>query len=330
MTAPLRRMWLALLRTGSRQVPGRTTGARVVADRAPTAGEHDPGMTAVPRPPVLAPPVLPPPVLRPSGRRSPRSRVRRRVGNALRMGLALLIVGGLYTAFAPGMQAAAKDAAASQADIVEGKAIYDASCISCHGRNGQGVPDKGPSLIGVGSAAVEFQVATGRMPLARQEAQGERKTPLYTRAQAQSIGAYIQSLGGGPELPNESDAALANGDVARGGTLFRVNCSSCHAFGAGGGALSSGKFAPNMAESTPRDIWAAMLTGPQNMPVFGNNQLSPDEKKDIIAYIQHLQTDPDPGGWGIGRIGPVTEGLAIFLVGMVALVFVTLWIAGKS
>jgi ubiquinol-cytochrome c reductase cytochrome c subunit len=246
------------------------------------------------------------------------------------MGLALLIVGGLYTAFAPGMQAAAKDAAASQADIAEGKAIFDASCISCHGRNGQGVPDKGPSLIGVGSAAVEFQVATGRMPLARQEAQGERKTPLYTREEAQAIGEYIQSLGGGPQLPTESDAALADGDVARGGTLFRVNCSSCHAFGAGGGALSSGKFAPNMADSTPRDIWAAMLTGPQNMPVFGNNQLSPEEKKDIIAYIQHLQTDPDPGGWGIGRIGPVTEGLAIFLIGMVALVFVTLWIAGKS
>jgi ubiquinol-cytochrome c reductase cytochrome c subunit len=246
------------------------------------------------------------------------------------MGLALLIVGGLYAGFAPGVQATAQDAAVSQADIDEGKKIYDASCISCHGRNGQGVQDKGPSLIGVGSAAVEFQVATGRMPLARQEAQAERKTPLYTREEAQWIGEYIQSLGGGPQLPVESDAAMADGDVARGGTLFRINCSSCHAFGAGGGALSSGKFAPNMAESTPRDIWAAMLTGPQNMPVFGNNQLTPEEKRDIIAFIQNLQTDPDPGGWGIGRIGPVTEGLAVFLIGMVALVFATLWIAGKS
>jgi ubiquinol-cytochrome c reductase cytochrome c subunit len=245
------------------------------------------------------------------------------------MALALLIVGGLYAGFAPGMQATAQDAP-SQADIDRGKAIFDASCISCHGRNGQGVEDMGPSLIGVGSAAVEFQVATGRMPLARQEAQAERKTPLYTREEAQWIGEYIQSLGGGPELPIESEAAMADGDVARGGTLFRVNCSSCHAFGAGGGALSSGKAAPSMEESTPRDIWAAMLTGPQNMPVFGNNQLSPEEKRDIIAYVQNLQTDPDPGGWGIGRIGPVTEGLAVFLIGMVALVFATLWIAGKS
>jgi ubiquinol-cytochrome c reductase cytochrome c subunit len=247
----------------------------------------------------------------------------------VRLVLALLLVGGLYAAVAPGTRAAA-DSTASQEDIASGQAIYDASCISCHGRNGQGVQDKGPSLIGVGSAAVEFQVATGRMPAPSQGAQEERRTPLYTRQQAQQIGAYIQSLGGGPQIPNETDAELATGDIAQGGTLFRVNCSSCHAFGGGGGALSSGKFAPSLYDATPRDIWAAMLTGPQNMPVFGNNQLSPQEKHDIVAYITQLQTDPDPGGWGIGRLGPAAEGLAIFLIGMVALVFATLWIVGKQ
>jgi ubiquinol-cytochrome c reductase cytochrome c subunit len=263
---------------------------------------------------------------RPAG---PPSKLRRRTSAAVRMTAALLLVGGVYAFIAPGAQAT-DQRADTAADIVEGKELYDASCISCHGRNAQGVPDKGPSLIGAGSAAVEFQVATGRMPAARQEAQVEAKTPLYTRDQARQIGAYIQSLGGGPELPNETDEQLADGDVAAGGTLFRINCSSCHAFGAGGGALSSGKFAPSLEESEPRDIWAAMLTGPQNMPVFGNNQLSPEEKRDIIAYIQNLQNEPDPGGWGIGRLGPVSEGLAIFLVGMVALVFVSLWIVGKS
>jgi len=245
------------------------------------------------------------------------------------MTAALLLVGGLYAAFAPGVQATATSADTA-ADVAEGKQLYDATCISCHGRNGQGVPDKGPSLIGVGSAAVEFQVATGRMPAPGQGAQIARKTPRYTRDEARQIGAYIQELGGGPELPQQTDEQLADGDVARGGTLFRINCSSCHAFGAGGGALSSGKYAPSLEESTPRDIWAAMLTGPQNMPVFGNNQLSPEEKRDVVAYIQNLQQDTDPGGWGIGRLGPVSEGLAIFLLGMVALVFATLWIAGKS
>jgi len=256
--------------------------------------------------------------------------LRRRALNAVRLVLALLVVGGLYTVIAPGAQAEDVNTASAE-DIAAGKALFEQSCISCHGRNGQGVDERGPSIIGAGSAAVEFQVATGRMPATAQNAQVERREPLYSREQAQQIGAYIQSLGGGPELPNETDDQIAaGGDVARGGTLFRVNCSSCHAFGIGGGALSSGKSAPSLADSSPRDIWAAMLTGPQNMPVFGNNQLTPDEKRDIVAYIHYLQTDPDPGGWGIGRLGPVAEGLAVFLIGMVALVFATLWIVGKQ
>jgi quinol---cytochrome-c reductase cytochrome c subunit len=262
---------------------------------------------------------------RPAG---PRGRVRRRVGTAVRLLGALIIVGGLYTAFSPGGQASAQDETASKATVAEGKRLYETSCISCHGPNAQGVPERGPSLIGVGSAAVEFQVGTGRMPMARQEAQAERKEPLLTIDQARQIGAYIQELGGGPQLA--VDATLSGGDAARGGELFRVNCTSCHAFAAGGGALSSGKFAPSLERSSAREIYTAMLTGPQNMPVFGDNQLTPDEKLDVIAYIQHLQNDPDPGGWGIGRLGPVTEGLAIFLIGIVALVFTTLWIAGKS
>jgi ubiquinol-cytochrome c reductase cytochrome c subunit len=257
----------------------------------------------------------------------PRGKVRRRIGTAVRMTAALTLIGGLYAAFAPGVRA--DDTPALSAQAAEGKQLYETACISCHGRNAQGVPERGPSLIGVGSAAVEFQVGTGRMPLARQEAQAQRKTPSFTLDQARQIGAYIQSLGGGPELP-AGDNLHEGADIARGGELFRVNCSSCHAFGAVGGALSSGKSAPGLEHATDRDIYAAMLTGPQNMPVFGDNQLTPDEKRDIIAYIQNLNSDTDPGGWGLGRIGPVPEGLAIFLIGMVLLVFTSLWIAGKS
>ena len=117
--------------------------------------------------------------------------------------------------------------------------------------------------------------------------------------------------------------------MAAGGELFRVNCASCHQFAAEGGALSSGKSAPRI-DATDRQIYGAMLSGPQNMPVFGDNQLTPQDKADIIAYIQNLRSDQDPGGWGIGRLGPVPEALVIFLVGLVALIFATLWIAGKS
>jgi quinol---cytochrome-c reductase cytochrome c subunit len=258
--------------------------------------------------------------------RAPRSRLRRRLGAGLRMLAALLLVGGIYAAFAP--SAVAEDTPGLSPAADRGKGIFDQSCASCHGNLGQGVPDKGPSLIGVGSAAVEFQVSTGRMPMARQEAQAERKKPMFTDDQARDIGAYIEALGGGPEVP-PGDNLHAQGDAAYGGQLFRVNCAACHAFGMGGGALSSGKYAPSI-NATDRQIYAAMLTGPQNMPVFGDNQLTPQEKEDIIAYIQSIKGDQDPGGWGIGRLGPVPEGLIIFLVGIVVLLFVTLWIAGKS
>jgi ubiquinol-cytochrome c reductase cytochrome c subunit len=258
--------------------------------------------------------------------RRPPSRLRRRLAAGARLVAALTLVGGLYTAFAP--SAVAEDTSGLSAAALQGKGYFDQTCSSCHGGNAQGVPGKGPSLVGVGSAAVEFQVSSGRMPLARQEAQAEKKKPLYNEDQARDIGAYIEALGGGPQIP-DGDNLHSNGDIAAGGELFRVNCSSCHQFAAAGGALSSGKFAPAI-DATDRQIYGAMLSGPQNMPVFGDNQLTPQEKADIIAYIQHLKSDEDPGGWGIGHLGPVSEALVIFLVGLVALVFATLWIAGKS
>jgi quinol---cytochrome-c reductase cytochrome c subunit len=258
----------------------------------------------------------------------PRGRMARRVSTVVRMGAALLLVGFFYTAFAPGQGAAADDPPTLSASAAKGQQLYETSCITCHGKGAQGVPGRGPSLIGAGPAAVEFQVTTGRMPATGQFAQIERKAPTITNPDdVQSLMDYIDALGGGPAVPSGN---LDDGDVAAGGELFRINCSSCHAFGAGGGALSSGKFAPPLDKATDRQIYAAMLTGPQNMPVFGDNQLSPSEKKDIIAYLLNLRNNGDPGGWGLGRLGPVPEFLAIFLIGMVALVFTTLWIAGKS
>jgi ubiquinol-cytochrome c reductase cytochrome c subunit len=256
-----------------------------------------------------------------------KARRRRRVTAAVRLLGALAVVGVFYAALVPA--AGAEEAPGQSAAAAEGKRLYETSCISCHGQYAQGVPDRGPSLVGVGSAAVEFQVSTGRMPLARQEAQGVRKEPLYSRDEARQIGAYIQEIGGGPEMP-AGDNLHEGGDIARGGELYRINCSSCHSFGGNGGALSSGKNAPSLALATDRDIYAAMLTGPQNMPVFGDSQLTPQEKRDIIAYVQTLTDEQDPGGWGMGRYGPVPEGLAIFLVGIVALVLTTVWIVGKS
>ncbi|MFC7533401.1 c-type cytochrome [Actinoplanes sp. GCM10030250] len=266
-------------------------------------------------------------------RRSAPSRARRRLGAAVRMIAALALAGGVYTAFTPG--AFADDDVQLSAAAREGKALFDTSCITCHGRDGQGVEERGPSLIGVGSASVEFQVSTGRMPMTRQEAQAEEKPPQFNEEQTRQLAQYVQEIGGGPQVPEGSlvEDLKTNPDaIARGGELFRVNCTSCHGFGGGGGALSSGKFAPSLHDATAEQIYAAMLSGPQNMPVFGDNQLTPEQKRQIITYIQkQLQEDKDPGGiFNLGRYGPSTEGMAIFLVGITILVFTSLWIAGKS
>ena len=261
-----------------------------------------------------------------------RSRGRRRLGASVRLVGALLLAGFAYTAFAPGLAAQEEPLSPTAA---EGKQLFENNCITCHGRNAQGVEDRGPSLIGVGSASVEFQVGTGRMPLARQEAQAQPKPPLWEGEELErnvaALSAYIQELGGGPQVPDNLASVLDGGDQSAGGELYRINCSSCHAYSGGGGALSGGAAAPSLLDASDRQIYAAMLSGPQNMPVFGDNQLTPQEKADIIAFIQTLQDDGDPGGvFNLGRYGPATEGAAIFLVGIVALVFATLWIAGKS
>ena len=269
---------------------------------------------------------------RPDGGHPPtraRGRFRRRLSAGLRLLAALALTGGIFTALAPPTSAEETPNLSEQAK--HGKELFDTNCTSCHGPGANGIDGRGPSLIGVGSASVEFQVGTGRMPAARQEAQQPRRPSKFSDQETRELGQYVQELGGGPQLPGGTQLR-ASGDeaVVSGGELFRINCASCHAFSANGGALSDGRFAPTLEHATDRQIYAAMLTGPQNMPVFGDNQLSEDQKREIIAYVQQLKSDQDPGGFGLGRYGPVPEGLAIFLVGMVTLIFATLWIAGKS
>ncbi|MFC5993412.1 c-type cytochrome [Pseudonocardia hispaniensis] len=278
----------------------------------------------------------PPP---PRGRRGrrPHGKLRRRLTAALALGIGLLAVGGLYTVLTPTPQVAT--AQADAALIAKGQDLYNTACISCHGANLQGVPDRGPSLIGVGDAATYFQVSTGRMPLARQEAQALRKPPRPEfdqdtpegRENLVALGAFVQAHGGGPELPAATGEALRGSDPARGGELFRLNCASCHNFTGRGGALSSGKYAPTLDGVTEEQIYTAMLTGPQNMPKFSDRQLTPTEKEDIIAFIKSVTNgNNNPGGNPLGGIGPTSEGLIAFIVGLAALVGVAMWLGAKS
>ena len=258
-----------------------------------------------------------------------RSKLRRRFAGLLALGIALVGVGFLYAAFAPEPQTA--QAQGTPAQLRKGGEVYNNTCIACHGANLEGVQDRGPSLIGIGDAAVYFQTSSGRMPASRQEAQIERKPPKLTEEEIDAVGAYIQSHGGGAQRPEEKGDALRGNDPARGGELFRLNCASCHNFTGRGGALSAGKYAPNLDPATEEQIYDAMLTGPQNMPKFSDRQLSPEEKKDIVAYVKSVSDgNNDVGGDGLGGVGPASEGLIAFIVGIAALVGITMWIGSKA
>ena len=269
----------------------------------------------------------------PRKRRGSRSKLRRRATGLVVLMLALVGAGLLASVITPTPQVAVAQEQPAQAR--EGKQLYDNSCITCHGANLQGVQDRGPSLIGVGEAAVYFQVSTGRMPAARNEAQNPRKQPRFDAAQIDQLGAYIQANGGGPTVVRNPDgsvaqSSLAGSDPARGGELFRLNCASCHNFTGKGGALSSGRYAPDLAAASEQQIYTAMISGPENMPKFSDRQLSPQEKADIIAYVNRTADVPNPGGYGLGGIGPVSEGLFIWIVGIAGLIGAAMWIGAKA
>jgi ubiquinol-cytochrome c reductase cytochrome c subunit len=220
-------------------------------------------------------------------------------------------------------------AVTSDQAVAEGKTLFAEGCSSCHGLNAEGTTD-GPSLIGVGAAAVDFQVSSGRMPMATQGVQAPRKQVIYTKDEIAALAAYVASLAPGPAIPSDEDISTVGADVARGGELFRVNCAQCHNFAGQGGALSQGKYAPNLSKATARQIYEAMLTGPQNMPIFSDATLPKKDKQDIIAYIEALRNGNNPGGMDLGSYGPVTEGLFGWLAGFGILVGFAIWIGVKA
>lgn len=244
--------------------------------------------------------------------------------------LALACTGGLYAAFAPASKAQADETAQSLA-IDEGKKLYSVGCASCHGTGGQGTSD-GPSLVGVGSAAVDFQVGTGRMPAQQPGAQIPKKKVIYTQAEIDQLAAYISSLGAGPNVPTKTQYGPDGADIAKGGELFRTNCAQCHNFTGKGGALTHGKFAPSLEGVDPKHIYEAMQTGPQNMPSFPDTTLSEQNKKDIIAYLNAVNGDDteSPGGLELGGLGPVSEGLFAWIFGLGALIAVAVWVAART
>ena len=239
----------------------------------------------------------------------------------------LVVVGVLYSTLSGGGAAASAPAQAST-QVAQGKSLFIQSCSSCHGLDAQGT-SQAPSLVGAGAAAVYFQMSTGRMPAKELGAENDRKPTNFTEQQIYAIADYIASLGGGPPIPSDEEVSTEGANTALGEELFSTNCAQCHGFAGAGGALTYGKNAPSLNASTPTQIYTAMLTGPEAMPVFGDGTITPQEKRDIIAFITDTRNEPNPGGLSLARTGTVTEGLLAWLGGLGFLVLIAMWLTAK-
>ena len=249
--------------------------------------------------------------------------------------LGLLVTGAAYAVLSP---ANADTNESDQSTVAEGRKLFLVGCSSCHGQNGEGILTKrgtqyGPPLVGVGAAAVDFQVGTGRMPMARPGVQAARKKVIYTPDEISALAAYVASLGPGPVRPREvrsttprastptpsREAGSSGAPTARPATTSPPPAAPCH-------AASSRRRLHGVSE---KHMYEAMLTGPQQMPVFSDRVLKPSEKRDVIAYVKSLQESPNYGGTTLGSLGPVSEGLAAWVVGIGALVGFAVWIASQ-
>lgn len=258
---------------------------------------------------------------RPHGRRSPWAA-------AALIGIGLLLTGGAYAGASAAMAATGETQVSTALTVEDGEKLFQANCATCHGLDLQGT-GTGPSLYGVGELAVEFQVATGRMPLQAQAPQAPQKPVQFTEDQIRAMAAYVQETSPGPSYPSE-EVLDGEGDVARGAELFRINCAMCHNVAGAGGALTEGKYAPALDQSSALHMYAAMVTGPQNMPVFSDMNLTTEDKRDIISALLFQQEAVSPGGFTLGALGPVSEGLFIWIFGIGTLIAITVWITAKS
>jgi len=254
------------------------------------------------------------------------SRRRHPAAIAILLLLGLVVTGGLYSLLAP---KPAQAAVATADDVAAGKKLFMANCATCHGLQGLGAL-AGPNLAGVGAAAVDFQVGTGRMPPTGSAVQAPRKGDLkFTEEQIASLAAFVASIGPGPAIPDDR-FTKGEGNIAHGNELFKVNCAMCHNYVGSGGALTRGKYAPSLRHVTGKHMYEAMTTGPSSMPVFTDANLTPTDKNDIISYMHYLDQDKNPGGLNLGNLGPVSEGMFVWVFGLSAMIAAAVWLGSKA
>ena len=247
--------------------------------------------------------------------------------------LGLAFTGTAYAALQPSAPPGTASTTASADDIEAGEQLFLGNCASCHGTNAGGNGEAGPSLYGVGAAAVDFQVATGRMPLPRPDVQAARNISQvkFSEEEIAQLAAYVDSLAPGPDVPEEKWLDASEGDAANGGAVYRTNCAMCHNSSGTGGALTRGKYAPTLMGVSEQHIYEAMLTGPQSMPVFNDQNITPEEKRDVIAFLKSIEEGGnDEGGHTLGSLGPAGDALFAWTIGILLFIGAAVWLGRKA
>jgi ubiquinol-cytochrome c reductase cytochrome c subunit len=206
---------------------------------------------------------------------------------------------------------------ASTAVLRHGRELFISSCASCHGMQAQGKPGTAPSLRGVGEMAANFYLKTGRMPLNYPRQQPTEERPAFDSVDINALVSYIGTFGG-PSIPKVDPS---KGSVVRGQEAFALNCAGCHTI-QGQGGMVTGSSVPSLNRATPTQIGEALRIGPYLMPRFGIREISEYEVDSIAAYVRTIQHPEDRGGWGIGRIGPIPEGMVTWLLAITAILLI--------
>jgi ubiquinol-cytochrome c reductase cytochrome c subunit len=251
------------------------------------------------------------------------------------------------TVIAVGLLAAGPAAAASGTPqdplAAYGYHLYGEYCLSCHGGNAAGRYDEpssatgagpgreqgqqggiGPSLHGVGALAADFYLRTGYMPLRRIGLQPRREHVLLSDHQINALVAYIATFGG-PPIPTPRPAL---GSLSHGLALFTEHCAGCHQVMAEGGYVTGG-VPPSLGEATPRQVAEAVRIGPYVMPKFSRRAISDRQLDSIVRYVEYTKHPARPGGWGLGFLGPVPEGLVTWFLAIPLLIGLCLLLGSR-
>ena len=213
----------------------------------------------------------------------------------------------------------------ARALMVRGRALFATGCASCHGEDLRGRPGLAPSLRGAGAAAADFYLSTGRMPLADPTDQPERTQPAYPRSDIDALVAYVGSFGG-PGIPRVDPG---RGDLAKGMEAFTEHCAGCHQI-VGRGGIVTGAAVPALDDATPTQVGEAVRIGPYLMPKVSERQVDPATLNAVARYVQSIRRPDNRGGWGIGNLGPVPEGMVTWFLAMGVLLAVARLIGERA